>query len=415
MPEPDEILALYNQKDREMRSKLSVPEVQAFSSCTFDQIGWPHSVARAIDLQRYADWCNHPGANDYFADPAYLPTQCASLLFSPTEAALLRKISAAVGEFTRNLGHEVRPVLNHLAQIGPFRIMMEIKKRLGVDRLTVFDVGAGSGYQSALLALAGNQTLLTDNTQGLYLFQSMLMKACHPGEVRDWLIDGPPPRQFDLSVQMIPWWEYLGLRHNPSAEADIFFCNNNLGEMNYAAAAFTVHLAKQLMARSPVKIFFFTCLGTPKFSAIEMIDELLKRAGFVNVVWQPFWIYTLEGHSLPADLFDFANNIPKWNMRKDEPLLTVRDVIETEKSTLPPELDFISYTGVFDIHKCLSAEHQTSEAVQGKATTATTIAPSGNSAPPPGPASNRPPRRGRRTVAGAVRRVRRAWGALRGQ
>jgi hypothetical protein len=353
MSDADRILQLYNQKDREMRSKLSVPEVQAFSSCTFDQIGWPHSVASASDLVRYADWCNHPGANDYFGKRPYLPTQCASLFFSPAEAALLRRISDAVGEFTRGLGHEVRPALNHIAQIGPFRIMMEIKKRLGLDQLTIFDVGAGSGYQSALLSLAGNRTLLTDNTQGLYLFQSMLMKACREGHVRDWLTDGPPPERLDADVHMVPWWEYLSLRHRTHSDVDIFFCNNNLGEMNYGAAAFTCYLAKQLMARSKVKMFFFTCLGSPKQSSIEMIDQLLRRAGFVNVVWQPFWLYVLEGHSLPKDLLDFADDIPLWGAATDQHLLTVREIIDADRKTLPPELDFVSFTGVFNIDKYL--------------------------------------------------------------
>jgi hypothetical protein len=359
MLEADEIRKLYDQRDGEMRSKLSVPEVQAFSPCTFDQIGWPHSVARASDLVRYADWCNHPGANDYFGSRPYLPTQCAHLLFSPAEAGLLRMVSVATGEFTRALGHEVRPALNHVAQIGPFRIMMEIKKRLGLDRLTIFDVGAGSGYQSALLSLAGNRTLLTDNAQGLYLFQSMLLKTCCGRDVRDWLSDGPPTGSLDANVHMVPWWEYLELRRCTHTDIDIFFCNNNLGEMNYGAAAFTVYLAKQLMARSRVKMFFFTCLGSPKQSSIEMIDQLLKRAGFVNVVWQPFWLYTLEGHALPKDLFDFANDIPVWGAEKGQPLLTVREVIDTYPGTLPPELDFVSFTGVFDINKYLSQDPET--------------------------------------------------------
>jgi hypothetical protein len=353
MQTPDEVLAYYDQTDAAMRSKLSVPEVQAFSACTFDQIGWPHSVARAADLVRYADWCNHPGANDYFVENAYLPTQSASLLFTSAEADLLRRISRAVGNFTRSLGREVRPALNHLAQIGPFRIMMEIKKRLGLDRLTVFDVGAGSGYQSALLSLAGNRTLVTDNAQGLYLFQSMLVKACCGVDVRDWLLDRPPVGGFDKLVHMIPWWDYLRLRHSAHSNVDIFFCNNNLGEMNYGAAAYTAHLARRLMATSKVKMFFFTCLGSPKQSAIEMIDELLKRVGFVNVVWQPFWIYTFKDHSLPPNLFDFAQEIPRWNLKPGERLLTPRDVIEVSYNTLPTDLDFVSFTGVFDIAKHL--------------------------------------------------------------
>jgi len=150
---PEQLRKRYDAMNAAKRSALPVPEVQAFSTCTFDQIGWPHSVDSASDLVRYADWCNHPGARDYFTDAAYLPTQCASLLFTAAEAALLRRISDAVGELTRSLGREVRPLLNHLAQIGPFRIMMEIRRRLGLDELTVFDVDAGSGYQAALLAL----------------------------------------------------------------------------------------------------------------------------------------------------------------------------------------------------------------------------------------------------------------------
>jgi hypothetical protein len=353
MQTPDEVLAYYNQTDAAMRSKLSVPEVQAFSPCTFDQIGWPHSVASAADLVRYADWCNHPGANDYFVENAYLPTQSASLMFTSAEADLLRQVSRAVGNFTRPLGREVRPALNHLAQIGPFRIMMEIKQRVGLDRLTVFDVGAGSGYQSALLSLAGNRTLVTDNTQGLYLFQSMLLKACCGADVRDWLLEGPVADGFDKRVHMIPWWDYLGLRHSAHRNVDIFFCNNNLGEMNYGAAAYTAHLAKRLMASSKVKIFFFTCLGSPKQSGIEMIDELLKRAGFVNLVWQPFWIYTLQDHFLPSSLFDFAQDVPRWSVRPGERLLTPRDIIDVSYDTLPTDLDFVSFTGVFDITKHL--------------------------------------------------------------
>ena len=242
-------------------------------------------------------------------------------------------------------------MLNHLAQIGPFRIMMEVRKRLGLDELTVFDVGAGSGYQAALLALAGNRTLLTDNAQGLYLFQSLLMKACLDGEVRDWLIDGAPEGCLDRQAHMIPWWEYLGLRNRSHSDVDIFFCNNNLGEMNYSAAAFTVFLARQMMASSKVKLFFFTCLGSPKQSGIEMIDALLKRAGFVNIVWEPFWAYTIEDHSLPSDLFDFSTVVPRWNESQEERLLRPEEVIDVTADTLPTDLDFVAFTDVFDIKK----------------------------------------------------------------
>jgi hypothetical protein len=351
---PDELLTLYDKTDSRMRSALPVPEVQAFSPSTFDQIGWPHSVARAADLARYADWCNHPGAHDYFVENAYLPTQCASLLFTSAEVTLLRRISSATAECTRSLGREIRPALNHLAQIGPFRIMMEIKRRLSVERLTVFDVGAGSGYQSALLALAGNRVLVTDNAQGLYLFQSLLLKTCFGDDVRDWLVDGRPDQGFDTLVHMIPWWDYLSLRHSAHRDVDIFFCNNNLGEMNYGAAAFTAFLAKRLMASSRVKMFLFTCLGSPKQSAIEMIDQLLKRAGFVNVVWQPFWLYTLKDHQLPRNLFDFASDIPRWKAAAGEPLRTVREIIDVGRDNLPTDLDFVSFTGVFDIGKYLA-------------------------------------------------------------
>jgi hypothetical protein len=351
----DQFIELYETKDAAMRSALPISEVQAYSTCTFDQIGWPHRVARAIDLIRYADWCNHPGANDYFLEDAVLPTQCAYLRFTAAESALLRQVSDACGSMTAKLGHETRVVLNHLAQIGPFRIMMEIRRRLGLDRLTVFDVGAGSGYQAALLALAGNRVLVTDNAQGLFLFQSMLLEACRPGEVRHWLADGPVPSGLDEAVHMIPWWDYLALRHSRHRNVDVFFCNNNLGEMNYSAAAYTIYLAKQMMADSKVKAFFFTCLGTPKQSSFEMIDALLTRAGFVNAVSDPFWLYLPEGHALPPGVLDFSSAIPRWNAQEREVLRNVRDVIDVQEGRLPTDLDFVAFTGVFDLQRALAA------------------------------------------------------------
>lgn len=364
MPTPEESLRLYDQKERTMRSALPVPEVQAFSTCTFDQIGWPHSVTRAADLVRYADWCNHPGANDYFAENAELPTQCASLEFTAAEVELLGRVADGTGTATRTLGKEVRPVLNHLAQIGPFRIIMEIRRRLGLDRLTVFDVGAGSGYQAAMQALAGNQALVTDNAQGLYLFQSQLLRSCCPGAVRDWVDDGPAQAQLNEQVHMIPWWDYLGLRKSELKNVDIFFCNNNLSEMNSAAASYTAFLAKQMMASSPVKMFFFTCLGSPKHSDFKKIDALLKQAGFVNVVSRPFWIYTLAGHQLPPGLFDFANDIPRWQEQAGEKLRTARDITEYREDKLPTDLDFVAFTGVFDLKKTLSSPARPATAPQ---------------------------------------------------
>ena len=118
--------------------------------------------------------------------------------------------------------------------------------------------------------------------------------------------------------------------------------------MNYSAAAYTVFLAKKMMAGSKAKIFLFTCIGSPKQSAIEMIDELLKRAGFVNLVWGPFWAYAPADHQLPADLFSFKDDIPRWKADPSEPLLTVRQVIETSRDTLPTDIDFVAFTGVFD-------------------------------------------------------------------
>jgi hypothetical protein len=351
MHSPDELLEAYDRRDRAMRSSLSVPEVEAYSTLMFEKIGWPHSVIRAADLVRYVDWAYTPGADGYFDRDAYLPTQCASLEFTGAEAALLRRLSDATAAMTRALGRETRPVLNHLAQIGPFRIIMELGRRLGRERLTVFDVGAGSGYQAALHALAGNRVLLTDNAQALFLFQSLLMRACCEG-ARNWVTDGRPD-SLDEPAHMVPWWEYLALRHGSITDVDVIFCNNNLGEMNYNAAAYTIHLAKRLMAASPVKLFFYTCLGTPQHANPDMIDALFKRAGFVNVIAQPFWLYTPEGHKLPADLVSFFNDIPRWGARLLERRHTVRDLIDATPATLPMELDFAAFIGNFDLSRHL--------------------------------------------------------------
>ena len=113
VPTADQLIELYETKDAVMRSALPISEVQAYSTCTFDQIGWPHRVTRAIDLIRYADWCNHPGANDYFLEDAVLPLSLpvpqwqrgVASRCSPRYAPV---VTSSTKEHSYNFGHGAR-------------------------------------------------------------------------------------------------------------------------------------------------------------------------------------------------------------------------------------------------------------------------------------------------------------------
>lgn len=327
-----------------MRSRLSVPEVQAFETTTFDRVGWPCRVEREADLVRYADWCCHPGANQYFVPGAVLPTQCASLSFSGVERDLLQEVSRRTAAMTAKLGREVHPLLNHLAQIGPFRIIMEIRRRARVSALSILEIGAGSGYLSTMLAMTGNQIATTDNAQGLYLWQSLLFRECFGSRFSDW-IEGQPTCTPD--VQLFPWWDYLGMRHKCPIKADIVISNNNLGEMNPNALAYTLTLAREVLDQSPIGLFLFTCAGTPMHQEINSIQEAFRQRGFKPLKTSPFWVFAPTGRAIFSSLLDFGKQIPVYAQTGGENLISAREVVLATKKTLPVDMDFVSYIGVF--------------------------------------------------------------------
>ncbi|MBV8697004.1 MAG: hypothetical protein JO052_03985, partial [Bradyrhizobium sp.] len=53
-------------------------------------------------------------------------------------------------------------------------------------------------------------------------------------------------------------------------------------------------------------------------------------------------------------LLDFAHAIPRWNAQQGEALRAVKQVIDVRDGQLPTDLDFVAFTGVFDLHKALA-------------------------------------------------------------
>lgn len=337
------IVEAYDRLERAKRSNLSVPEVQAFQTTTFDRVGWPHRVERIEDVVRYVDWCCHPDAGVFFAPDARIPTQCAHLMFSDVERDLLQHLSRMIASFTSRFGREVHPLLSHVAQIGPFRIVSEIRRRLGGAPLSIFEIGAGSGYLPALLGMTGNTIKTSDNAQGLFLFQHTLLQECFGSEYASWVEAGAATQ---ARLQTIPWWDFLSLRHHGNMKIDVVISNNNLGELNPLALAYSLRVAKHLMRDSKVKLFIFTSGGTPMHQDINGVRNEFLRAGYRAVITEPFHAYCPKEHVLSEDLLNFEPDAPLY-LHKGEKLHSVRDVLLVTPETMPVEMDFVSYCDVF--------------------------------------------------------------------
>ena len=338
------IVETYDHLERQMRSRLPVPEVQAFQTTTFDRIGFPGRIERIEDVIRYVDWCCHPGANAFFVPDARLEAMCAHLIFSETERDLMRTLSKSTAAFTRRLGRETHPILVHTAQIGPFRILCELQRRLGGGPLSILEVGGGSGYLSALLAMAGNTVITSDNSQGLHLFQHCLFEECFGDRYGNWLHGHADA--LSKQIQLLPWWDYLDLRRNHDMTVDVAISNNNLGEMNPNALAYTVRVAKQLMQRSKVKLFVFTSPGTPMHQDINGIHAAFLRAGFKAVISEPFRAYVPAEHDVPQCLLNFEIDAPVY--RPSAKTFTMREILMVTPETLPVEMDFVSFLDIFE-------------------------------------------------------------------
>ncbi len=239
------------------------------------QSGYPMRVQDDRALGRYVD-VTHENRLERDVD---------ELLGGLTEEELdlVVRINHVVAAFTEKIygrklfatGSLIRAinVLRHIQGLNPGR------------KLTVLEIGPGTGYLGGLLLLRGHNYVATDVTQAMYIYQNHLWNHLAPGKVHDLatvdakiagLLSGNGP-----CAVHIPYWKYLALfdEETPPFRVDLVTANHVLCEMPEYGRAYTIRLARRLVSTEPgAHVFVFEGWGYPTVHPVHVWGQF-RAAG----------------------------------------------------------------------------------------------------------------------------------------
>lgn len=331
----------YNEAERDARIGLSQQEIRAFAPLTFNTLGFPTYAHDEKELLQHVDWCLDPGNQKYFEDDIFIREVAVRTVFTEDEAKLINQACDQVVDMTGSrIGRALRPICNPLAKLGIFRVISALARVYEKKKLSVFEIGPGSGYTGAYLINQGHQYASMDNTQSLYLWQNRLWDHIAPGEFVDWADPRDPEYRKIARVTHVPWWEYLKFFMDCPIKADIIVSEANLGEMSREALRFVLKVSLKMMEDSDVKLFIFCDYGFQKQNDAGVITQEFKKAGYELFLNRNFFAFGLSSHRPKLSAAALEKSLPLYNPSKSDVLLKAEDFMRLPYDQRPLDLDF---------------------------------------------------------------------------
>ncbi len=336
-------IGAYARAEQAARAGLSIPEIMAYSPAAFESVGYPTRVVEERELLRYADHNFEAEIPKLLAPGSFFRGACFESTFTEDEADLIRGIQDHVVAFTRDaLGQAVKPLTNLLVQIGLFRVIDALARKWGRERLSIFEIGPGSGYLGALLIQSGHRYASFDVTQSLYLWQNRLYHALAPDRFAERIVD-PFDEAAPPAVVHLPWWDFLAFHKHCPLKADIVISNSNLGEMRRLALKYALRVSHILLEDSPMGLFVYASPGMPHASDAAAIENEFASAGFTRKFEQFFHGFTSEGNTLPEGILELEEHLPLYNPSEREGRLSAATVMGDATMARPLDLEFAKF------------------------------------------------------------------------
>lgn len=265
-------IALYDQRESEARIFASYPALRAFSPVAFAQVNFPTRVTHEAELRRYADIMY-----EVLSREEWLKAK----LYSRHEAQAMQQLSAQIEQLTGQLfGKPVQPLMCLFASMPLVRMVEHLASAAG-RRLTVFEIGLGSGHLAGLLLNAGHRVVAMDNCQSLYLWQNRLFGAYDLDEWAGLDVRDSLSRREPAQVTHIPWWQFARFHEQDlPITADIVICDAAIGEMDHFAFRYIANIAKTLTGQSDLGCFLYQNLGEERVHQRHFVEQYMNNLGF---------------------------------------------------------------------------------------------------------------------------------------
>jgi hypothetical protein len=270
----DKVLSIagYDQRETEARVGASYPALRAFSPVAFAHANFPARVTHEFELRRYADIMYETRSRKEWIE---------TKLYSATEADAMVQLSAQIEQLTARLfGKPVQPLMCLFAPIDLMRVVEHLAAIAG-RRLTVCEIGPGSGHLAAYLLNAGHRIIAVDNCQSLYLWQNRLFGTYD--DLDEWATENVeilPRRSVAANITHIPWWHFVRFHESLPIEADIVICDAALGEMDHFGFRYVANVVKGVVAKSDIGCFLYQNLGEERFQQRTFVEQYLATLGF---------------------------------------------------------------------------------------------------------------------------------------
>jgi hypothetical protein len=267
--------------------------IEAGTPATFALRGYPTEVHSDKMLFRYVDAMHELGEQDAFCDELGGLTE--------EEFDLFKRISKAVAEFTeQRFGQKAIPKGGLVRAFIAYRYIHLISPP---ETSTVFEIGPGSGYLGALLAMAGYRYAATDVTQAFYIFQSnlwghlfgdRLVELAATKESLEGFEELPPG-----TILHVPWWKFnSSTPENIRLKIDVATANHAMCEMQDTSFRYALRLFHNCLGGPEgLKCFFIEGPGLDSMRTHQQMCEGFAAADYVSVFKE-----------FPIDVFAPANH-----------------------------------------------------------------------------------------------------------
>lgn len=212
----------YDMLERAASSRLCNRIIEASQCQAFGFVGYPTRVSSEQELWRYADVMQ-----EHRARKTYDLLGALSLW----EFGMIERLTDVVRKQTAQWGHEVTPTASPLRALLVYR---EIAA-LFPSNAKVIEIGPGSGYLSAMLAMNGAAVYSVEVAQAFALWQRHLS---------EWLL---------CNWNHIFWWDWF--RGNTVDKVHVITANHCLNELHANALHFLVRRAEEILTEDGALIF----------------------------------------------------------------------------------------------------------------------------------------------------------------
>lgn len=216
------VMDSYNAAETTALSRLSNRQIEASGAVAFRSVNYPFRAESEAELWRWADVMQEDRSRATYDMLGGL---------TAGEFSLVEQITVKVQKATDRLGRSVTPTASLLRAAVVYRQIAA----LFPDHASVLEIGPGSGYITALLALDSYKVYSVEIAQAFALWQRHLRQTMPDA---DWT--------------HIPWWDWIDGR--APEKLDCITANHLLNEMHPNALAYLIRRAEEILGTTGIMV-----------------------------------------------------------------------------------------------------------------------------------------------------------------